>query len=175
MTWSTAGRSTRPELERQVRELSFLEHIVRLSSSTLDHDAMLRTIIDETVEATGAEVCSLYLWDSAEKALILTATNGLSTAGVGRVRLGLGEGVTGWVAAERLPLVVPDVRQEPRFEWVPGLDQERFVSMLSLPIMSRDRVVGVMNLQTVEEHAFTQDEVDFAASIAAQLAGIVEM
>ena len=46
--------------------------------------------------------------------------------GHGVVRLGLGEGVTGWVAAQRSALVVPDVRAEPRFTWVPNLDQERF-------------------------------------------------
>src|SRR5205823_5184482 len=136
---------------------------------------MLKTIIDETVDATGTQVCSLYLWEPTEKALVLTATNGLSPSGIGSVKLGLGEGVTGWVAAERQPLVVPDVRLEPRFEWVAGLDQERFVSMLSVPIVSRDRVVGVMNVQTVDVHAFSQEEIDFAAAIAAQLAGIIEM
>src|SRR5439155_3381481 len=73
------------------------------------------------------------------------------------------------------PLVVSDVRLDPRFEWVPNLDQERFVSMLSVPIVSRDHIVGVMNLQTVEEHSFGQEEIDFASAIAAQLAGIIEM
>ncbi|MHB8618226.1 MAG: hypothetical protein ACYDAG_01435, partial [Chloroflexota bacterium] len=50
------------EIRRRVRELSFLERVVRLSSSALDHADMLRTIIDETTEATGTQVCSLYLW-----------------------------------------------------------------------------------------------------------------
>src|SRR5438477_8719829 len=101
MSWPMRGSTSQLDLERQLRELSFLEHIVRLSSSTLDHDAMLQTIINETVDATGTQVCSLYLWEPAEKALVLTATNGLSPSGIGQVKLGLGEGVTGWVAAER--------------------------------------------------------------------------
>src|SRR5438034_11815067 len=91
--------ATQAELERRVRELSFLERVVRVSASTLDHSTLLRTIIDETTAATGTQVCSLYLWDEVEDVFTLTATNGLSQAGVGRVRLGLGEGVTGWVGA----------------------------------------------------------------------------
>jgi signal transduction histidine kinase len=167
--------ATRQELERRLRELTFLERIVRLSTSTLDHTSMLRTIIDETTAVTGTQVCSLYLWDEARKQLVLTATNGLAQSGVGVVKLGLGEGVTGWVAAQRKPLAVPDVRDEPRFVWVPNLDQERFVSMLSVPIVVEDRVVGVMNLQTVETHDFSVEEIDFVSAIAGQLGGIIEL
>ncbi|HEY8692970.1 MAG TPA: hypothetical protein VIR57_09550, partial [Chloroflexota bacterium] len=67
---------THEELERRIRELSFLELVVRVSTSSLDHATMLRTIIDETTVATGTEVCSLYLWEDAERLLVLTATNG---------------------------------------------------------------------------------------------------
>lgn len=162
-------------MERRLRELSFLERVVRASATTLDHATLLRTIIDETTAATGTQVCSLYLWDESEKLLTLTATNGLAQSGVGRVKLGLGEGVTGWVAAQRRPMAVADVRTEPRFTWVPNLDQERFISMLSVPIVSRDNVVGVMNVQTAEVHEFTTEEIEFVSAIAAQIAGIIEL
>jgi signal transduction histidine kinase len=136
---------------------------------------MLRTIIDETTVATGTEVCSLYLWEDAERLLVLTATNGLAQSGVGTVKLGLGEGITGWVATHRRPLAVKDVRSEARFVWVPNLDQERFLSMLSVPILVEERVVGVMNLQTLAVHDFSSEEVEFASAIAAQLGGIIEL
>jgi signal transduction histidine kinase len=162
------------DVERRLRELSFLERVVRASASTVDHAALLRSIIDETTAATGTQVCSLYLWDEVEKLFVLTATNGLAQWGVGQVKLGLGEGVTGWVGAQRQPLAIRDVRTEPRFTWVPNLDQEQFVSMLSVPIISQERVVGVMNLQTTEAHDFSPEEIDFASAIAGQLAGIIE-
>src|SRR5258708_2626764 len=146
---------------RRLRELTFLERIARASATASDHAALLRSIVDETTEATDTQVCSLYLWDDRERVLTLTATNGLAVSGIGRVKLGQGEGVTGWVAAQRRPLAVPDVREDPRFVWVPNLDQDRFVSILSVPILSRDHVVGVMNVQTVERHEFGADEVDF--------------
>lgn len=172
---SAENGATRDELERRIRELSFLEHVVKISSSALDHEAVLRLIIDETVTATNTQVCSLYLWDEGEKALVLTATNGLNPAGIGNVKLGLGEGITGWVAAQRQAAAVPDVRSDPRFSWVPNLDEETFISMLSVPIISQDRVVGVMNVQKSDLHEFTQEEIDFVSAIAAQLAGIIQM
>jgi signal transduction histidine kinase len=157
------------------RQLAFLERVVRGSADHIDHSDLLRTIIDGATEATGTQVCSLYLWDDADRQLVLTATNGLAQSGVGKVRLGLGEGVTGWVAANRTPLVVPDVREEPRFTWVPNLDQERFRSMLSVPIVTQERVTGVMNLQTVEVHQFGDEEVEFVQALAAHVAGIIEL
>jgi signal transduction histidine kinase len=158
-----------------MRELTFLERVARASATASDHTALLRSIVDETTVATDTQVCSLYLWDDAERVLTLTATNGLAASGIGHVKLGLGEGVTGWVAAQRRPLAVPDVRAEPRFVWVPNLDQEQFSSMLSVPILSRDRVVGVMNVQTVQRHEFTADEIEFVSAVAAHVAGILEL
>ena len=157
------------------RRLAFLERVVRATADHPDHAELLRTIIDEATEATGTQVCSLYLWDDADKVLILTATNGLAESGIGNVKLGLGEGITGWVAAHQTPLSVPDVREEPRFVWVPNLDQERFLSMLSVPIVSQDRVIGVMNVQTTDVHDFSREEVEFVQALAAQVAGIIEL
>src|SRR5258708_3262580 len=160
---------------RRLRELTFLERVARASATASDHNALLRSIVDETTVATDTQVCSLYLWDDAERVSRVTATNGRAACGIGRVKLGLGEGVTGWVAAQRTPLAVPDVRAEPRFIWVPNLDQEQFSSMLSVPIISRDRVVGVMNVQTVDRHDFTADEIDFLSAVAAQTTGVLEL
>jgi DNA-binding PucR family transcriptional regulator len=120
------------------------------------------------------QVCSIYLLEEDGETLVLTATNGLSQEGVGNARLRLGEGVTGWAAAERRPAVVPDVRAEARFRWLAGVDQARFVSMCSVPIVSSDRLVGVINVQTDALRGFTDPEVAFLAAIAAQVAGVLE-
>ena len=170
------GESDKPTpSEPAARQLAFLARIVQATAEGGDHTRLLRTIIDETTEATGTQVCSLYLWDDVEKVLVLTATNGLAQSGVGRVRLGLGEGVTGWVATCRAPLAVVDVRAEPRFKWVDNLDQERFRSMLSVPIISHERVIGVMNVQTTDEHVYRPEEIAFVGALAAQVAGILEI
>lgn len=167
--------SEQPDLQQRLRELTFLEGIVRATAEATNQSELLRRIVDGATEASGTQVCSLYQWDEAERVLVLTATNGLDQTAVGRVRLALGEGVTGWVAAQSQPLAVRDVRYESRFEWIPGIDQERFTSMLSVPIKSRGRILGVLNFQTEQAHVFAEAEIDFAQALAAHLAGIIQM
>ena len=86
-----------------------------------------------------------------------------------------GEGVTGRVAGVAQPLVIPDVRADPRFLWVRGIDQRRFVaSMLSVPLSWHDQTVGVLNVQTEQPREFSRADVDQLGAVADLLAGIVE-
>lgn len=156
------------------RELRFLQRLALAAASTLDTGDLVRLVIAETTEAASTDVCSIYLLEPDGESLLLTATNGLSQAGVCRVRLRLGEGITGWSAAERRPVVVADVREEPRFRWLHGVDQARFVSMCSVPIISGDRLVGVLNVQTDERREFGEAEVNLLTAIAAHVAGALE-
>jgi K+-sensing histidine kinase KdpD len=155
-------------------ELTFLRRLLATSAAVDDHESLLRAVIDETREATRSDVCSFYLWEPEPAELVLTATNGLSRDGIGKVRLGLGQGVTGAVAERGRPLSVPDVRLEPRFEWVQGLDQERFLSMLSVPVLVGDRLVGVLNVQTSEVRKHRSQEVALLMAIAGHVAGIIQ-
>jgi len=158
MTAPETGRDTERDTERKLQELSFLHEITRLASSTRDWDEMLRLIIDRTTDAMNAEVSSLYLLERRDALLRLAATNGLDRRSIGRATLRVGEGIVGWVANARVPLAVRDVRNEPRFKWVSSVDQPRFTSMLSVPLVTRDEVVGVMNVQTVEARDFDRSE-----------------
>jgi K+-sensing histidine kinase KdpD len=165
---------TASEAERKLRELSFLHEVGRLASSARDWDEMLRVVIDRTTDAMSAEVSSLYLLEKSEGVLRLVATNGLNRGGIGRATLRQGEGIVGWVANARVPLAARDVRMEPRWKWVPEVDEKRFTSMLSVPVVARDEVIGVMNVQTVEPRDFGHEEIDFLQTIANQVAGIIE-
>ncbi len=162
------------DTERKLRELSFLHEVAQLASSARDWDEMLRIVIDRTTDAMRAEVSSLYLLERADGVLRLVATNGLNRGGIGRATLRLGEGIVGWVANARVPLAARDVRSEPRWKWVPEVDEKRFSSMLSVPVVIRDEVTGVMNVQTVEPRDFGREEIDFLQTIANQVAGIIE-
>lgn len=162
------------DTERKLTELSFLREIAQLASSTRDWDEMLRIVIDRTTTAMRAEVSSLYLVERQAGVLRLAATNGLDRRWIGKATLRIGEGITGWVANARVPLAVRDVRNEPRFKWVRAVDQERFTSMLSVPLIIRDEVIGVMNVQTVDLREFLRSEIAFLQTIANQVAGIIE-
>ena len=114
----------------------------------------MRTIVDGTTVAMGVEVCSFYLADHEGTRLTLAATNGLDVAQVGQVSLAWGQGITGRVAATRVPIAVEDVTVDPRFAWVRGFDIEALTGMLSVPLVWHDAVVGVLNVQTRERRAF---------------------
>src|SRR2546426_63850 len=165
---------TASEAERKLRELSFLHEVAQLASSARDWDEMLRVVIGRTTDAMGAEVSSLYLLEKVEGLLRLVATNGLNRGGIGRATLRVGEGIVGWVANARIPLAARDVRTDPRWKWVPEVDEKRFTSMLSVPVVARDEVIGVMNVQTVQPREFGREEIDFLQTIANQVAGIIE-
>jgi len=165
---------TPTDAERKLRELSFLHEVAQLASSARDWDEMLRIVIDRTTDAMRAEVSSLYLLEKRDGLVRLVATNGLNPRAVGRATLRVGEGITGWVANARVPLAVRDVRNEPRWKNVPSVDVDRFTSMLSVPLVSRDEVIGVMNVQTREPRDFDRTEIDFLQTIANQVAGIIE-
>lgn len=162
------------DLRLVVRELEFLQRLSASAASTVDADELLELIIRETTSAIGTDVCSLYLLQDGGRELVLTATNGLNERMVGRVTMCVGEGITGWVAATREPRLVADVAEDEHWKWVSGLDEDRFHSMLSVPIESGPRLVGVLNLQSVERRDFTLDDVSFLRGIAGQVAGILE-
>jgi len=162
------------DAERRLRELSFLHEVAQLASSARDWDEMLRIVIDRTTDAMRVEVSSLYLLERREGVLRLVATNGLNRKFIGKATLRVGEGITGWVANARVPAAVRQVRADPRFKWVPGVDEERFTSMLSVPLLIHDEVVGVVNVQSVAERGFDLDEIEYLQTIANLVAGIIE-
>ncbi len=158
---------------RRLRELAFLHEIAQLATQARDWDELMRTIVDRTTAAMEVEVCSFYLADRNADRLTLAATNGLDRSQVGRVSLGLGEGITGRAAESREPIAVRDVTVDPRFSWVRGFDIQGLHAMLSVPLVWQDEVVGVLNVQTLAVRTFRGTEVGFLRTIAALLAGIV--
>jgi signal transduction histidine kinase len=167
-------RPTRFDAERKLRELEFLHEFSKLLTTARNWDELMGTIVDRTTIALDVEVCSVYLMDRDNASLRLAATNGLDRDQVGRVTLGLGEGLTGRAALIRRPVASPDVRVDPRFKWVPGFDQSQFVSMLSVPLPWNDQIVGVINVQTIETRIFSSEEIEFLVTIGALLGGIIE-
>ncbi len=159
----------------QLEQLRFLHHVARLATTAQTWDELMGTIVDQTRDALHGDVSSLYLLDRDGRTLTLAATNGLDRFQIGRAKVPFGEGVTGRVARTREPIVLADVEADPRFLWVRGIDQRRFISsMLSVPLIWADQVVGVLNIQTERRREFGPSDVDQLQAIADLLAGIVE-
>ena len=165
----------REPAEEQLDQLRFLHRVARMATTASTWEELLETVVDETRDALRASVSSLYLLDRDAENLTLAATNGLDRYQIGRARVPFGGGVTGRVAKSREPLVIPDVSKDERFLWVRGIDQRRFIaSMLSVPLVWNDRIVGVLNVQTEEPRDFAPSDVAHLRAIADLLAGIVE-
>ena len=159
----------------QLVQLRFLHDIAKLATTARTWDELLETVVDRTRDVLHADVASLYLLDRDGAYLTLAVTNGLDRFQIGRARVPFGEGVTGRVAAERRHLVIPDVKADPRFLWVRGIDQRRFVaSMLSVPLTWHDQIVGVLNVQTEQARDFNDADVAQLGAVADLLAGIIE-
>ncbi len=159
----------------QLDQLRFLHQVLRLATTARTWDELLETVVDGTRDELHADVSSLYLLDRDGAYLTLAATNGLDRYQIGRARVPFGEGVTGRVAAAREPLIIPDVKADPRFQWVRGIDQRRFIaSMLSVPLTWHGQTVGVLNVQTEKPRDFTAADADQLRAVADLLAGIVE-
>ena len=159
---------------RPIHELTFLEEVARLATSTRTWDELMRTVIDRATAAVDAEVCSVYLVDRDGSGVTLAATNGLDREQIGVARLPMGIGITGQVAQTRRPVVSVNVRRDRRFAWLQGLDEPRLTSMCSVPMIWDDDVVGVLNVQTVRRRVFRKGDVRFLETLAALLSGIVE-
>src|ERR1700741_36120 len=93
----------------QLDQLRFLHDVARLATTAQTWDELLETVVDETRDALRADVSSLYLLDRDGIYLTLAATNGLDRYQIGRARVPYGEGVTGWVAAQRESQVIGDI------------------------------------------------------------------
>jgi signal transduction histidine kinase len=167
---------TRPQrAPDQLDQLRFLHEVAKLATTARTWDELLETVVDRTRDVLHADVSSLYLLDRDGAYLTLAATNGLDRFQIGRARVPFGEGVTGRVAADRRPLVIPDVKADARFLWVRGIDQRRFVaSMLSVPLTWHDQIVGVLNVQTEQPRQFSEDDIAQLGAVADLLAGIIE-
>jgi two-component system sensor histidine kinase KdpD len=155
-------------------ELAALRDIVQLATTAPTWDELMQLIVDRSTVAMAAQVCSLYLADRDRAGLTLAATNGVDRQHVGVARLAFGQGLTGLAAEAREPMVSTDLAHDPRCAWIRGVDQERFTSMLAVPLILDDAVVGVLNVKTVARHEFTPAEVRRLATIASLLAGVVE-
>lgn len=164
-----------PPSHDPVAQLRFLHELLRLATTAQTWEELLETVVDGTRTALRAQVSSLYLMDRDGLSLTLAATNGLDRHHIGRAVIPFGEGITGRVASSREPIQVADIGEDPRFLWVRGLDQRRFIaSMLSVPLTWHDQVVGVLNVQTEDRRTFTAEDVAQLSAIADLLAGILE-
>ena len=162
--------STRP------REEAALSRIVSTVSSSLELDAVLASVVDLLSEASAVHACFVYLTDADEQRLVLEAASEPYRRLVGKIVLERGEALAWWAAERREPAFIRErADDDPRTKRVPELDDERFQSLLTVPMVGKDdRLVGAVTVHTEAPREFSADEVDFLVTAASLVSGAIE-
>ncbi len=158
---------------RATHGLSVLEDIGTIIATSHDLQDTLESIVRVVAERMQTEVCSLYIYDPRAHELTLWATEGLTRASVGKVRMRIDEGLSGLVFERREPVMVVDALAHPRYKYFPETGEERYHSFLGVPVIERKKAVGVLVVQTLRRRRFGADELRLLKAIAAQVGGII--
>ncbi|HWI70486.1 MAG TPA: GAF domain-containing protein, partial [Baekduia sp.] len=142
-----------------------------------DPERVLPAIVDLLVEATACHACFIYLREG--DVLRMRAASQVYAHHVGRITLRADEGLCGWVATHRTPAFIRDgALDDPRMKLVPELEEERFQSMVAVPLLGRDgtgdEAIGVVVLHTEAPREFGQEVLDFLVGVASLVAGAID-
>ena len=157
------------------REIQLLHRMSASIGSSLELGTVLKHIVEVVVEVTKADACLLYLISEKKDELILRASKNPHPRLIGRIAIGLGEGITGWVARERLPVVIPrNASDDSRFKFFHRLPEDRYQAFVSVPILSKGEVVGVINVQHKRSKRYGEEKLALLTTIANQVGGAIE-
>ena len=155
-------------LERLEQQLGIYQRVSRLMVRELSLADTLQAVAKLVQDFTSCDSCLLYLIDDNQ--LVLCATSSPHPAQIGNVRLNLSEGLTGWVARERKLIAISvEAYRDPRFKTFNELPEDSFESFLSAPVIARNRVVGVINVQHRMPHRHTGSEMEMLTTIGEQV------
>ena len=156
------------------RENETLYAVIKTVSSSLDLDRVLRGIVDIATDATGCHACFIYFLEGER--LVLRAASPQYRQLLGKVELGLDEGLAGWVARNKTPEFIPeDAMSDERMKYVPELEEERFQSMVAVPVLNKGgEVMGVAVLHTAAPREFDDEVLNFLVHTASLVAGAIE-
>ena len=154
--------------------IATLNKISKAITSDLYLEDILKLIVSLTATVMNAKICALWLLDEDTKTLKIRATQALSEEYLKERAIKVGEGIVGLAAQEKKAMVISDVSKDNRYKQKELAEKEGFVSMLSVPMMVKDRVVGVVNVYTVEPYKFNKMDIDLLSTVSNQAAVAIE-
>ena len=168
----------REKLQQQLeRRLQVLQRINSVSNSTVDLDQSLESIARFVAEELHADLCSIFFYDELQRVLTLRATNGPRPMGGMHYTLRLDEGYSGWVADKGSPALARDALSNGAFASEARSYGQEYSGLMSLPIIffgNVERLIGVINVQSVESRDFSSEEMNFVEVVAGMIAINVE-
>ena len=155
------------------RELALLRELIQAASTGPGVEPLAAAAARMITAATETDVCFVHVLDDTERSLTLTGATPPFDSQAGKIRLPLGEGVSGWVASHREPVViVSDKESDPRYRPFESLRGSDFTSMVSVPMETDPGgLVGVLNVHTVDRREFGARDVELLLVIGQLIAG----
>ena len=146
---------------------------VRLAQADGFHDVLNR-VVEFATALVKCDSCLIYVLDGDE--LVLRASRNPHPDIVDRLRLRVGQGITGWVAEHSEPVAIPEkAALDPRFQFFHEVPEDSYEAFLSVPLMCRGRVVGVINLQHRQHHVYRRREIRLISTIGFLVGAEIEM
>jgi len=155
-------------------EVDFLHEIgSRMAAVDPLHEVLAR-LVKFALAVVKCDSCFVYVLENDE--LVLRASKNPHPEVVDRLKLHMGQGITGWVAEHRQPVAVArNASQDPRFQFFNELPEDRYEAFLSVPVLCRGRVVGVINLQHRQPHTYSPREIKLISTIGFLVGAEIEM
>ncbi len=135
---------------------------------------LLNIVVKLVAKHINTEACSIFLFDEVEKHLVLRATAGLNSEFIGKIKLKIGEGITGKAFALRKPIMRARGSEDPDFKYIPGMLEEKYESILAVPIEYHNNVRGVILMEDSKPGYYTEHDIRALNTIASQLATFIE-
>lgn len=146
----------------------------RMAAAADPLHAVLNRIIEVVTEAVRCDSCFIYVLERDR--LMLRASKNPHTDVIDRVGLAVGEGITGWVAAHNEPVAIPaKASDDRRFAKLGNLPEDRFEAFLSVPVLCRGKLVGVINVQHRAPHAHTRREIKLITTLGYLVGAEIEL
>ncbi|PIE33272.1 hypothetical protein CSA56_12445 [candidate division KSB3 bacterium] len=155
-------------LTERIRELTLLNDVGRVLTSTLDFNEVLHIVMGQIQSILGVEAVSLLLVEEGTNDLIFEVALGMAGPSIKKKRLSFGKGIVGWVAKTGKPLLIPDVYADLRFDRsIDKITGFQTRSMICVPLKIRNRVIGVIQvINHGDDEPFNEDNMYLLSSIS---------
>jgi len=148
-------------------ELQILHNTAQLISSSIEINDVLEQILELVTGLTKADSCLIYLYDKKNNELVLRASKKAHPEMLGKIKLKIGEGITGWVAKEKKPISISSgAYKDKRFKKFANLPEDKYEAFLSIPILSKNEVIGVLNAQNIRKRVYKSSIVELLFTVA---------
>ncbi len=162
------------EAKQKALQFDRLSKVSQLITSHNYLDEILDLIVVVAAEMLNSKICSIMILDQKGKEFIIKATQSLSEDYKKKPNVKVNASISGDVIIGRKPITIYDVRKEKKYSYRDLAVKENLTSLLSVPMVVKDKAIGIINVYTKNPHVFTEEEIGMLQMVANQAAVAIE-